>query len=139
MTSRRLSSRSWLAASGFAWLVVVLALLGQMAIGALVPSADPAPARHGEMAALMDICHAGMADMAGAPHHHDHHHHTPDCALCPLCVALTLPAALPAPGPELPAPPVLPRRGMAAALPPARGPPAHTALAAYPRGPPVLT
>jgi hypothetical protein len=135
--SRRFISRSWLGASGLSWLLVLLGLLGQMALGAVMPPEEPVA--QAEMAALMDICHAGTdAGMAGTvPQHHHHHHHTPDCALCPLCVALTMPGFLPAPGPELPAPPVLPRRSMAA-LPPARAPPAYSVRAAYPRGPPVL-
>jgi hypothetical protein len=67
------------------------------------------------------------------------HHHAPGpaCLLCPVCLTLSLPGALPAP----PVSPPLPRlAGVAVApapLPPLPPPPLALA-AAYPRGPPPL-
>jgi len=115
----------------------MLALAGQLLLGAIVPRG--ASAQDLEAIRLAEgavpICHGipQPSDDAPAPPAH----HGDDCALCPLCVALTAPAILSAP----PAPP-LPRIVLArhaAPLPPARAPPTLDVLAThYPTGPPRL-
>jgi hypothetical protein len=118
-------------------LLAMLALAGQIAFGGLVPPVDAAESPLAGLDSLGVICHAASEGNPGespAPHRH-----SPDCAICPLCVAMTAPAAaLLSPGPMLPAPPTdtvtaeSPR-------PPARAPPSAPPRAAQPRGPPVLT
>ncbi len=105
----------------------LLALAGQLAWGATVP--DPALAKLG----LGVICHTG--DAGSAPT--GPAHRAPDCALCPLCAAIAMPA------PALAKPPLLPRPRVAATTPaviPAAAitPPTRTAVAAQPRAPPAL-
>ena len=106
----------------------LLALAIQLAVGATVP--DPALAELG----LGAICPTGNpASHQRAPPAH----HLPDCAACPFCAALTLPA------PTLGAPPWIPAPREAAIAvapnrPPATGPPIAFVAAAQPRGPPAL-
>ena len=109
-------------------LLAVLALVSQLALGSVVLSDD---AQAAEFDAIAVLCQTG----APAPVHHQH---APDCAICPLCVALALPGVILTPGPVLPAPSV---RGVAvvALPPPARAPPARTLRLAQPRGPPIPT
>jgi hypothetical protein len=69
-------------------LLALLALVCQLAVGAVVPPAS---------AATVPICHAPGSAVPPVGH-------APDCALCPLCVALAMPAPVPVPGalPPLP-------------------------------------
>jgi len=66
-----------------------------------------------------------------------HHHTDAACALCPVCLSLTLPGSLPPHAPAPPAPSVHPA--------PAATPvwaqrllPSRVLAAAYPRGPPLI-
>ncbi len=112
--------------------LAALALLCQLAFGAVLPHAASAQTASG-VEAIGTLC------IAGAPAHAPgHHQHRGDCALCPLCLSMAAQAAIPAAAPPLP----LPRSEAAAPAvlpPPARGPPAPRRLFAFPRGPPVLT
>lgn len=112
--------------------LAALALLCQLALGAVLPHAASAQAASG-------IETIGTLCIADAPAHTPgHHQHRGDCALCPLCLSMAAQAVLPVAAPPLP----LPRSEAAppATLPPlARGPPAPRRLLAFPRGPPVLT
>ncbi len=114
------------------FLVALLALISQLALGAAVLP-DHAPADG--VAALA----AAMVDCApGAPAAPPPTHHQQDgSALCPLSVALALPSVILTPAPILPAP--LPMMAMrTASRPQARAPPNRVLIAAFPRGPPAL-
>jgi hypothetical protein len=115
-------------------LLAVLALVGQVALGGVVLP-DDRPADAGAwIDAVSVLCSTGQpAPGTPAPTHRP-----PPGALCPLSVALALPAALPAPGGVAPAP-SSPQAGAYRPLPQARAPPAPPAGAAWPRGPPVLS
>jgi hypothetical protein len=112
--------------------LALLALVAQLAFGAVVPRPD--------VALVLDqagpICHAAApADGTTPP---APHRHMPDCQFCPLCMALATPGiVLPGAGPHLPPPQVAAfrRPGLP---PPATAPPVVALLAAQPRGPPVL-
>jgi hypothetical protein len=111
-------------------LLTLLALVAQLAIGAIVP---PMPV----LAATADgvpICHGGQQPVdAPSPMH------PADCLLCPICVALAGPAVLlPASGPALPTPRIR-VFALAAPPPPATAPPAARRGAAQPRAPPAQT
>ena len=106
-------------------LAALFALAVQLAVGATVPFP---PSGSGHAA----ICHAGEP---GEPPNGPAHH-MPDCALCPLCVALHHPAPLPGAPPAMPAPRLL-AFPFVRPTPPATGPPSPAILAAQPRGPPV--
>ena len=115
-------------------LLAVLALLCQIAAGAVVPQHLAAPAQLAGLEAAHAICFAGRDDAGRdpAPAQHDS-----DCALCPLCLTLAAPGGLLSPAPALPV-----RIAVAAppawVQPPAQAPPVAPPIAAYPRGPPVL-
>jgi hypothetical protein len=116
----------------FGLFLTLLALVAQLAFGAVVPRP--------EVGLVLDelgvICHA-PAPSGGAPQP-DQHRHTPDCVLCPLCASLAthgivLPGA--APRPPLPQVAEFERPGLP---PPATAPPVAVVLSAQPRGPPIL-
>jgi hypothetical protein len=123
MTQRRLP-----AAGVF---LALLALVAQLAFGAVVPRP--------EVALALDeagvICHAAAPSDGRTP---PAHHHMPDCQFCPLCMSLATPGiVLPGAGPNPPSPlaAVFRRPGLP---PPATAPPVPALLSAQPRGPPVL-
>ncbi len=116
----------------------MLALIGQLAMSSLMPmemTAPRAPTLAELLASPDAICHAEGSD-APADLPAPHRHHDNDCALCPLCAALSVPAVALSPAPVLP-PPSLAQPIRFARLPPARAPPARFAAAAQPRGPPA--
>ena len=96
-----------------------------------IPGADAAPGTLTAAAGV--ICHAG--DGNGPAQDRAPVHHPADCALCPMCLVMGLPALASA-SPPLPTPGA---RLLAVALPPKRAGPATSVrhLAAQPRGPPV--
>jgi hypothetical protein len=110
------------------FLLALLALLAQLALGGFVP-------RSADLLALQDIpiCHHEDGS-GGTP---VPAHHPGNCALCPLCSALSgahvaaLPASAPLPGPLVLGP------AQASLPPPAAAPPVFAGIAAQPRGPPV--
>jgi hypothetical protein len=122
MTRRRIP------ASGV--LLTLLALVVQLAFGAVVPRPEVALA----LSEAEIICHAPvLSDSAPTPSHH----HMPDCQFCPLCVSLTTPGiVLPGAAPDPPVPHValVHRPGLP---PPATAPPVAAVLSAQPRGPPI--
>lgn len=117
-------------------LMAVLALLGQVALGPIIPAqaAPSAPAPFADV----PICHSGASGSSDSGVPVGQAHHGMQCALCPACHALAAAVVLPVPVSPLPVPPVVTvARHML--LLPARGPPAATLLAAiYPTGPPCL-
>jgi hypothetical protein len=119
---------------GVARVLALLAVAGQLLIGAAIP-AWATLAADGPLDGI-PICHTAepaSSDSkapAGSPVHHG------DCALCPVCHALAAMTALPTPPAPVPPPSLVVGAG-AALLPPARAPPASPVLtAAYPTGPP---
>ena len=110
---------------GLGCVLVLLALISQLALGSVVVSDDLAT-----LQAATIPCHSGDETPAAPGHAGDH-------ALCPLSVALALPAAI------LTSPPIVPTPGMNVLLNPRRtaqprAPPSHRYAAPYPRGPPRL-
>jgi hypothetical protein len=114
-------------------ILALLAVLGQILIGPVAARAMMAPPAPG--AYLGTLCHDASQD--ARPGQGQQGSHDQDCALCPLCVGVHLPAPL------LPAPVLLPPRAdpvrlFHALLPPPIGPPSRLYVAAQPRAPPAL-
>ncbi|HST75096.1 MAG TPA: hypothetical protein VLJ20_06970 [Acetobacteraceae bacterium] len=114
----------------FGLFAALSALAGQLAFAATV--ANPGPAAL--LAVAGTICHAGEAPAGDHPGDPPAHR---DCAICPLCAAVSVHAAAPAVSPVLagPAPagfwrPVPAPEAVAVAV--------RLAFAAQPRGPPAL-
>ncbi len=129
--SRRFQRRSRL----FGLLTAVLALVSQLALGAVVPPADTSQASLAALDAVSIFCQSGST--TGSSDQPPTHHHPADYALCPFVASLALPAAILTPEPLLPKP----SRSVAPpprTMPEARAPPSHAFAAAYPRGPPNL-
>ncbi len=104
------------------------ALASQLALGATVPNPDPATM----LAAAGVICHVGEAqagDHRGAPPDHR------DCAICPLCAAMSVHPAAPAVPPAL-AGPAPAGSWRPAPVPEAPSVAVRLAFAAQPTGPP---
>lgn len=112
-------------------LAATLALVGQLALGTVIPLDEAPRAQLAALDAASMLCHPGGNGQA--PLHHPGIGH----ALCPLFLASAIPGAWAAPAPILPAPP--PALALRRATPPpARAPPSPVLIAAYPRGPPSL-
>jgi hypothetical protein len=112
--------------------LVLLALVAQLAFGAVVPRP--------EVALVLEqtgvICHA--AEPSGGTTPPAHHHNTPDCQFCPLCMSLATPGVvLPESAPH-PVPPRAVAFHRAGLPPPAAAPPIEAVRTAQPRGPPIL-
>jgi hypothetical protein len=114
-------------------LVVVVAIVSQLALGAIVlpgnRQADPIAA----LDALSVLCQTGhhVGDKPVPSHRGSR------AVVCPLCATFALSDAIPVPAALLPAPPATLVLRM---LPPPspRAPSSVAAIAAYPRGPPAL-
>jgi len=122
--------RSGIRPSGL--VLALLALVAQLAFGAVVPNLELPMALHD--AAI--ICQAPSPDQGKTPP--AQHHHVPIGAFCPIWTALTAPTPLLASsGPLLPIPTqaLFHRPGLP---PPATAPPAVAFRLAQPRAPPVL-
>jgi hypothetical protein len=125
-----MTRRSSTSLPGF--LVAILALISQLALGSVVlPDVAPATTLAALDAAMVDCSPVAPADKRLPP--------VPDSekALCPLSVALALPAVILLPAPVLP-PPVLVLSVRGAERPQARAPPSAARYTPYPTGPPVL-
>jgi hypothetical protein len=117
----------------FGLILAVLALVGQISVGSVVPAQSVAAEQENALEAALVLCHS---DNGSAPSHPTPlHHHM--CALCPLChvpaqhsVVLTASLFLPIPSTGM----TTRVRGIAAA----RAPPTPILVSAYPRGPPSL-
>ncbi len=115
------------------FLLVVVAVVSQLALGAMVlPDDSPA----GEIAAL-----DAVALLCGHLPGHDgspaHRHRTGHPALCPVSIALALPSAIPTSGPALPVSYDTALIIRTKDRPPARGLPARTARVGAQRAPPL--
>jgi hypothetical protein len=116
----------------FGLLLALLALVAQLAFGAVVPRPELGLA----LDAAGIICHAPASSDGTAPP--AHHHPMPDCQFCPLCMSLGTPGlVLPGAPPRPPSPRITAfrRPGLP---PPAIAPPVAAVLSAQPRGPPAL-
>ena len=124
MTQRRIP------ASGL--FLALLALVAQLAFGAMVPRPEVALA----LDEARIICHAATpSDGTTTP---AQHHRMPDCQFCPLCMSLATPGVvLPGAAPS-PLPPRVATFRRPGLPPPATAPPVAALLAAQPRGPPAL-
>ena len=115
--------------SAFGRFLALLALTGQLVLGAAITRFDP-------LAALTDlttICHGHETSDKAPPAPHS----PAGCLICPFCVSLSAPAlAILTPLPELTPPGIGVARG--AVTPPATAPPAIIVIAARPRGPPAI-
>ncbi len=116
-------------------LAVLVALVGQLALGAVVLPDESPRSQLAALDAASIFCQAGSDtggnDKPPIPHH------AADYALCPLSVSLAQSMAIPVPDVLLP----VPSQSLAmrsGALPQARAPPSRIVIAAYPRGPPSL-
>jgi hypothetical protein len=128
------SRRTWRPPHLAGLLVAVLALVSQLALGAMVLPDDDPQAQLDALSALTVLCRTGVpaTDRDQAPLHH----RRADPALCPLSVALALPGVILTPAPVLPSlVALLTLRAMGP--PPARAPPSSVPDAAFPRGPPT--
>ena len=112
-------------------LLVVLALVGQLAAGAMAPAEPGVDAQLSELAAAMGQCRTPQ------PGEDTRHHRAPECAPAVASAELAVPGFVVAPSPVLPAPVAsgVVRRVAAVS---ARGPPSRRVRAGYPRGPPVV-
>ena len=122
-----------LATTRLALLAAILALVSQLALGSVVLP-DRAPA--GELAALAAAtidCAPASGDKGAPPAPR----HEGDRALCPLSIALALPAVILLPAPALPAP-VAMQAVRGTPLPPVRAPPSIVRRTPFPTGPPRL-
>jgi len=112
------------------WLAI-LALAGQMALGAVVPGAMGQQPDDGLTPFTVTICHAGAPRDGSTPAQHDRS----DCTLCPLCFAASHAGAVLLPAsPHIGNRPALLIDGNAAA--PASAPPSRPVAIPYPTGPP---
>jgi hypothetical protein len=115
--------------SAFGRFLALLALTGQLVLGAAITRFDP-------LAALIDlttICNGHEASDKAPPAPHS----PAGCLICPLCVSLSTPALAILTPLSGPAPPgIAVARG--AVSPPATAPPTTVLFAARPRGPPAI-
>ncbi len=126
---QRFGSRSWTV--GFA--LAVVALVSQLALGAMVLRDDQPANGIAALDAVSILCTGAKPPYHPGPAHHRHG----DPAVCPISIALTLPSVVLGSAPAL-----LPRSGAILVFrdwghPPGRGPPPSTARVGEPRGPPV--
>jgi len=115
--------------------LAALALLGQLALGVLVPRQTQET-----VASLFpwvnSICHAD-APANPASGGDRQRHPLPGWMVCPFCLALSLPLAQASAPAKTPHPPAF-WVAWRPSPPPARAPPSHDPASAYPRGPPAL-
>ena len=137
--SRALSRRLSLPTSVAGLLLAVLALVSQLALGSMVLPDAPARTQQSALDALSVMCGSGVPASSGqgAPQGAPHHRNHADGALCPLSVALALPAIVLTPAPLPPLPAAVPVRRLPTPES-ARGPPSHDSHLGFPRGPPIL-
>ena len=115
------------------FLAAVLALVSQLALGAMVPPDDTAGRQLAALDAVSVLC---TGNPAPAPRHRAPHH-AADMALCPLDLALAMSGAVLLPFSALvPLPSSMSAR-RTWQRPPGCGPPPPTARVGAPRAPPV--
>lgn len=115
------------------WILALLALVAQLAFGAMVPRPGMALA---QSEATDFICHTMTHGDDTTPP--SHRHRMPDCQFCPLCMSLATPGIVMPSGSPSSRPPRVAAFRLPGLPPLATGSPIPTLLAAQPRGPPVL-
>ena len=133
---RRANHRSARAIPLPGFLIALICLVSQIAIGTLVIPDDTSGSQLAALTIASIDCHASPASAPGGRSHHPHRQTEP--AVCPLRLALELP------GVTLLPPVVIPESLTATAArvglpPPSRGPPPAPVRVGQPRAPPVLT
>ncbi len=119
------------------FVVAVVALVSQLALGAMVLPDNTLPDVAGAIDAVGILC-AGSPTPDHGPGQRDGHTHRPAApAICPIGAALALPSIVPAPLPVLPAPPAAILVSRTHERPPGTGPPPPTARVGIPRAPPL--
>ncbi len=131
-------NRTWRRGGIPGWLLALLALVSQLALGGIVLP-DEAAAQESSVAALEALtvlCDSSAPTPPDVPRRHQR---GPDAAMCPAASVLALAAVILTPAPALP--PLTRQVAAAPALPPtARGPPAAPPrYIPASRGPPVLS
>jgi hypothetical protein len=117
------------------FLAAVIALVSQLALGAVLPTDGPTPQQIAALNAVRVLCDGSQpTDRGGRP---DHGHRPLAPAICPISVTLSLPGIVLTPAPVLPAPPGPVLFARAVERPPGRGPPPATARVGVPRAPPI--
>ncbi len=126
--------RSLLSCSGryLCRIIGALALVGQLAVGALPP---PDEAARSQLQALNLVGVLCQSSRHASDDHHRRPHRHQNLALPADCASL--PVALPIPAAMLPAPQRLPAGGRLLPLG-ARAPPSRGVQSGYPRGPPSI-
>ena len=121
--------------SGWSWLAALVAIVSQLALGAVVLP-DAQTDQRAVLASVSIFCDGTTSPQTGgaAPHRH----HAADPALCPLAVTLSLPSVMIAPAPQLPLPSNVVFAAASRERPPGRGPPLPTARDGLPRAPPFF-
>ncbi|HEY6440488.1 MAG TPA: hypothetical protein VIY55_10745 [Acetobacteraceae bacterium] len=127
--SRRLRHRP-----GFLGLLIAgIALVSQLALGAILPTDDA-------LAEQAAAAFNAVAIFCAAPQSPDHNksskHQPAPPLLCPASTALALPGVVLTPAPLLPPPPASVLSSGARERPPGRGPPPASARVGPPRAPP---
>jgi hypothetical protein len=119
------------------FLLAAIALVSQLALGAMVLPDDDARGAIAALDATVILCGADHPSGHTGPASHKHQHAAP--ALCPISIALALPGVITTSAPELTTiyESVLFLR--ARERPPGRGPPEATARVGAPRAPPLTT
>ncbi len=117
------------------FLTAVIALVSQLALGAVLPPDEPTPQQIAALNAVRVLCDGVQPTDPGDKSSHGHRPMAP--AICPISVALSLPSVVLTPVPLLPAPPHSALYVVALERPPGRGPPPATARVGIPRAPPL--
>ncbi len=134
--SRRVNHRSARSLPMLGFLLAVMCLVSQIAIGTMVIPDEPSGTLLEALTSAGVDCHASPASAPGGRPPHPHRQTEP--AVCPLRLALELP------GITLLPPVVIPESLTATDArvglpPPSRGPPPAPARVGQPRAPPALT
>jgi len=117
------------------FLLACVALVSQLAIGAMVLPDDAPQGAIAALDAASVLCGGNHPSGHGSPASHSHQPANP--ALCPISLALALPSVIPTPAPELPVSSNSVLYLKTKERPPGRGPPAATARVGAPRAPPL--
>jgi hypothetical protein len=117
------------------FLTAVIALVSQLALGAVLPPDGPTPPQIAALNAVLVLCDGSQPSDHGGKTDHSHRRLAP--AICPISATLSLPSVVLTPGPVLPAPSPSALYMRAPERPPGRGPPPATARVGAPRAPPL--
>ena len=117
------------------YLTAVIALVSQLALGAVLLPDVPSQQQLAAFEAANVFCDGNQTSNHGGKPDHNHRQQPP--AICPISITLSLPSIVLAPTPVLPAPSSYVIHARAFERPPGRGPPPATARVGAPRAPPL--